>query len=128
MGPLRRGLILALLPGPALADVCASVRPNWIPGTPSTALTEAIALFGTVPSLGLILLTALALRFRSQWGGLTVVVLWAGWTSLVALTGDAMMAQARLEGCVGSPVLFLSGVAAICAGTVLYTLPKSTRL
>ena len=130
MGSVRRGVILAAfagLPAPALADICAQVRPNWS-GSEATALTEAVALFGTTPSLLLIVATALVVRFRSQWGGLAVVVAWAMWTSAVALNGNAQLAQAATEGCVGSPALFLIGVALMCAGTVLYTLPKSTRL
>lgn len=128
MGSLRRGLILAAAPTPALAEVCDKVRPNWTPGTPSTMLTEAIALFSTVPSLVLIVATLAALRFRSQWGGLAVVVGWTIWTSLAAFGRDSILEQAAAEGCVGAPTLFIAAVAAICVGTVLYTLPRETRL
>ena len=121
MGSFRGGVILtafAAIPMPAFADICAQVRPDWT-GSEATAVTEAIALFGTPPSLFLVVATALAVRFRSQWGGLAVVVAWAIWTSAVALNGNDQLAQATIEGCVGSPALFLIGVALMCAGTVL---------
>ncbi|MEP3917146.1 hypothetical protein [Ascidiaceihabitans sp.] len=130
MGSLRRGLILAALPTSALAEVCDKVRPHWVPGSPATAFTEMIALFGTPPSLVLLVATALVLRFRSKWGGLGVTVAWAAWVSVVSMVGagDAVQQQATLEGCVGSPALFILAVAAICIATILYTSPRSTRL
>ena len=82
MGSVRRGVILGLvaaMPTQVLADICAQVRPNWS-GSEVTALTEAMALFGTPPSLFLIVATALVVRLRSQWGGLAVVFAWAMWT------------------------------------------------
>ncbi len=130
MGPLRRGLILSLLPTSALAEVCDKVRPNWEPGTPVTAFGEMVALMGTPPSLILLLATAFVLRFRHKWGGLIVVVLWTAWISVVSLLGgrDEMRVAASAEGCIGSPTLFIAVVAAICIATILYTSPRSTRL
>ena len=76
MGSLRRGLILALLPSAAWAEVCDKERPAW-DGAPVTPVTEAVALFSSLPALVLICATLLALRFRHQWGGLIVVLLWS---------------------------------------------------
>jgi hypothetical protein len=131
MGSVRAGLTLTLLllaPAAAMADVCAQLRPDWASGTRISALAEAILLFATLPSLALLLVTATALRFRSQWGGLAVVVLWAMWSSAPAFLNGDVLRAARSEGCVGSPALFIAAVAAICVGTVLYTLPRATRL
>ncbi|SPH19889.1 hypothetical protein ASD8599_00628 [Ascidiaceihabitans donghaensis] len=121
---------MAALPTSALAEVCDKVRPQWVPGTPATAFAEMIALFGTPPSLVLLVATALVLRFRSKWGGLGITVAWAAWVSVVSMVGagDALQQQATLEGCVGSPALFILVVAAICIATILYTSPRSTRL
>ena len=47
MGPLRGGLILNLMATPAWAEVCDKERPNW-DGTPTTAMTEAIALYAAL--------------------------------------------------------------------------------
>lgn len=122
--------VVALLPTSAFASACASVRPGWTPGTPATAFSEMLALFGTPPSLILLLATALVLRFRHKWGGLVVVVLWSTWLSLVAVIGrgNALQQQAALEGCIGTPTLFIAAVAAICILIVLYTSPRNTRL
>ena len=122
--------MLAALPTSALAEVCDKVRPHWVPGTDATAFSELISLFGTPPSLILLVATAIVLRFRSKWGGLAVTVLWAGWVSLVSIVGanEEMQQLAAREGCVGSPALFIVAVAAICIATILYTSPRSTRL
>lgn len=122
MGPFRRGLILVLLPGPAWAGACAELRPGW-DGTPVSAWAEAVALLGSPLSLILLVATALALRFRSQWGALAVCVAWSFLVSGFTVfdpTGGAREA-AMTEGCVGSPAIFILGVAALCVATVLYT-------
>jgi len=52
MGPVRRGLILAALPGPALAgEACSRLRPGW-DGTPVSVWAEAAALFGSPMATG----------------------------------------------------------------------------
>ncbi|MEW9918317.1 hypothetical protein AB2B41_01770 [Marimonas sp. MJW-29] len=126
MGPLRGGLIATALlaPLPAWAEVCDRMRPLWTPGTPATAWDELIALMITPPSLVLLLLSVLVLRFRHQWGALAVVMAWSLWVSFVALsTPDAARLHAISEGCIGSPTLFILAVAAICVAMILYTVP-----
>jgi len=113
---------------PALAEVCDKARPSW-DGQPVSTFQEAIFLFSTFPSLILLVATAAALRFRSQWGGLAVVVLWTMLITVFTATDPTGTGEFALsEGCVGSPALFIVAVAAICVGTVLYTLPRKTRL
>ncbi|MDJ0826489.1 MAG: hypothetical protein QNJ16_13380 [Rhodobacter sp.] len=127
MGSLRRGLILAALPTQAVAEACATVRPDW-DGSPMSTLSEALFLVTTVPVLVLLLATLAALRFRSQWGGLAVVVLWTALvTFLTMVDPSGLQAASRAEGCVGSPALFIAAVAAICVATVLYTAPLPKR-
>lgn len=124
MGPFRSGLILAaatIAPVPAFADVCERVRPHW-DGGPVTPWTEMIALFGSPISLVLLLGTALAVRFRSSWGALTVFV---GWSFAVAAVTffdptNGTRRAAAIEGCVGSPTLYILVVAAICMSMMLY--------
>ena len=124
MGPVRRGLILALLPGAAWAEVCETQRPDW-DGVPVTALGEAGMLFVTPFGLLLLAFTLLALRFRSQWMGLGAVLGWTGYITLVTMADPTgARVQAMAEGCVGSPTLFILAVAAICVGTVIYTMPR----
>lgn len=114
-----------LAPNVALAEICEKVRPTWTPGTQATAWGELIALMGTPPSLVLLLLTALAIRFRHQWGALIVTVIWTVWVSLVAMSGPDETRQAAInEGCIGSPTLFIAAVAAICVAMILYTVPR----
>lgn len=120
---------MGLAAAPAWAEVCDKVRPNWDPGTPATAWSELIGLMGTPPSLVLLLLTGLVLRFRHQWGGVAIVVLWTIWISVLVFLGADTEAQklAIQEGCVGSPTLFIAVIAAICVATILYTAPRSQR-
>ena len=127
MGPIRRRLIWAtafLAPVPAWAEVCTLQRPGW-DGTPVTAFGELLFLLQTPVVLILIILTALALRFRSEWGGLAVVVGWSlstflatGWGS----NGDTR-ALAINEGCIGNSTLYILFAALVCIGVVLYTAP-----
>lgn len=127
MGSLRRGLILALLPSAAWAEVCDKERPAW-DGAPVTPVTEAVALFSSLPALVLICATLLALRFRHQWGGLIVVLLWSFLISAhVSLDPSGIKAAARDEGCLGDPILFIGLVIAICIATILYTAPLGSR-
>ena len=130
-GPLRRGVapFMALVwPTSALAQACEQTRPDW-DGTPANAITEALFLASSLPSVVLIVATALALRFRSKWGGLAVV---SGWSILISLrVFDRDLAgirqMATIEGCIGSPTLFIALVTAICIGTILYTAPMDRR-
>lgn len=128
MGPVRGGLIATLLPGAAWAEVCDKVRPGW-DGTPVTMVGEALVQFMTIPSLALLLASAIAIRFRSQWGAAAVVVLWTIWVSVVAFldTTGGIRDAAIIEGCIGAPVLFIVAVAAICTGMIIYTFPPPRR-
>ena len=135
MGPVRVQLMnklvlgLFLLPTSALAEVCDKVRPHWTPGTGQTAWGEMIALMGTPPSLALLLLSAIALRFRHEWGALIVVVLWTMWASLVVFSGadGDIQRMALQEGCIASPSLFIAAVAAISVGMIVYVAPPLGR-
>jgi len=117
-------LILSLLASPAWAEVCDKLRPEW-DGTRATALGEAIALFSSPLGLLLLLGTALAVRFRSAWGGLGITV---GWTILITfvVSNDPTGLQkfAIEEGCIGPMTLFIPLVIAICIATILYTAPR----
>ncbi|MGJ8621285.1 MAG: hypothetical protein ACSHW1_00805 [Yoonia sp.] len=127
MGPVRRGLIAAIAclgPAPAWAAACDLVRPAW-DGMPVGAVGELLFLLQSPMVLVMILGTALAVRFRSEWGGLVVVVGWSIVTYLITGwgDGDGTMAQAAAEGCVGSAWLFIAIAAALSIGVVLYTAP-----
>ncbi|MDU8944421.1 hypothetical protein [Ovoidimarina sediminis] len=121
-------LALMLAPLPALAEVCDKVRPLWEPGAPATGWDELLGLMATPPSLALLILSAAAIRFGHQWLVLTAVVGWSIWVSFVAMSApDAIRQQAIAEGCIGSPVLFIIVVAAICGGMILYTSRRAKR-
>lgn len=122
MGSVRRGVILALLPTPALAEACDTIRPGWDGGEVS-ALAEAITLFSSPISLILLLCSALVFRFRSSKGALAVVLAWSFLITAITFldpTGG-VRTQAALDGCVGSPALFIAAVGAISVGMILYT-------
>ena len=114
------------LPGPAMAETCVLQRPNW-DGTPVSAMDEAIQLTSSPVTLILIAVTLLVLRFRSQWGGVAVVVLWTILVSMLTMADPTgTRAPGMIEGCIGSPTLFITAVAAICVATILYTAPRNS--
>ena len=130
MGPIRRRLAaaLALLPSAGWAEVCETARPGW-DGQPVTAWGELLFLFQTPLVLVLIIATVLTLRFRSEWGGLVVVVGWSLATFIITGWGEsnAFRQEAAAEGCIGNPGLFIAIAAAVCVGVVLYTAPLPRR-
>lgn len=122
------GLAIWLISTPAVAEVCDKLRPDW-DGEPVSAIGVAISLFASPISLILLIATAFAIRFRSQWGALAVVLGWTVNVSLISMVDPGGVRQiARVEGCIGSPALFIGLVAAICAGMIIYTMPRETRL
>ena len=127
MGPIRRRLILGaafLSPAPAWAEVCALERPFW-DGNPVSALGEFLHLLQTPVVLILILATALVIRFRSEKGGLAVVVGWSLSTFLATgwSTDTTIRDAATAEGCIGNATLFIVVAVLVCIGVVLYTAP-----
>ncbi len=131
MGPVRRGLILAIpaiLPAPVWAEACATFRPGW-DGMPVTIFDEAIALFSTPIALILLVASMLVIRFRSSWGAVAVCLAWSlliTATTFFDPTGGLRNAGVA-EGCVGSPALFIGIVAALCAGMIIYTGPPKPK-
>ena len=119
MGSFRGRLIgaLAALPGPAFAEVCDKVRPEWSPTDgPVSALGEVKSLLLSPPgfffALPLALALAATLRPR-RW----LLALCTGAALIVAgllIGGDSeIMAFARAEGCVGPPGLTYALLAAL---------------
>lgn len=104
------------------------MRPGW-DGTPVTPFDEFLFLLQSPMVLILIFASALAVRFRSEWGGVAVVVGWSlatffvtGWSG----TGGTMDAALQ-EGCVGSASIFITVAVAVGIGVVLYTAPRRAR-
>ncbi|MEL6647915.1 MAG: hypothetical protein AAFY35_08775 [Pseudomonadota bacterium] len=128
MGSVRRGLILSLVPGPAFAEACDTIRPGWDGGEVS-AVAEAITLFSSPIALILLFLTALVFRFRSSRGALALCLFWSFLITAVTFfdpTGG-VRTQALAEGCVGSPWLFIAIVGALSVGMILYTGKPETK-
>ncbi|MEM8536780.1 MAG: hypothetical protein AAGF56_02850 [Pseudomonadota bacterium] len=131
MGPVRRRLTIAaflLTPAAAWAEACETERPGW-DGVSVSAWDEFLFLLQTPIVLLLVVATALALRFRSEWGGLAAVVGWAIATFLVVGWADStgFRAAAMAEGCIGSPALFIAVAGLVSVGVVLYTAPLPKR-
>lgn len=126
MGPIRRGLIWGvplLSASPAAAEVCETIRAGW-DGAPVTTIGEFLYLLQTPVVLVLIIATALAIRFRSEWGGLVVVVGWSLSTYIATGWGDGAIRAAGIdEGCIGNSSLFVVTAALVCICVVLYTAP-----
>lgn len=115
MGSFRGRLIgaLAALPGPAFAEVCDKVRPEWSPTDgPVSALGEVKSLLLFFFALPLALALA-ATRCPRRW----LLALCTGAALIVAgllIGGDSeIMAFARAEGCVGPPGLTYALLAAL---------------
>jgi hypothetical protein len=115
-------VILSLLPGVAWAQDCAVQRPGW-DGAPVSAVQEAVFLASSPAALVLLLGTAVAVRFKSQWGSLAVVLGWTAFVTFLTMLAPASRKLAMAEGCVGSPALFIGVIAAICVGMIFYTAP-----
>ncbi len=122
MGPVRGGVILSLLPGVAWAHDCAVQRPGW-DGAPVSAVQEAVFLASSPAALVLFLGTVAAIRFKSHWGSLAVVLGWTAFATFLTMLAPASRSAATVEGCVGSPALFIGIIAAICVGMIIYTAP-----
>lgn len=123
MGPVRRGLTLALLPTSALAEVCDKERPNW-DGAPVSTFSEALVLFSSIPAVLLLCASVGVFRFRLKKTAVGVVVLWTIFVSFVAMpTAQSMRLASIAEVCVGSPTLFIALVATLCLGIILHTSP-----
>jgi hypothetical protein len=123
MGPLRGGLIAALLPAPALAgEACAALRPGW-EGDPVGPWREAVLLFGAPASLVLLAASMVVLRLRSAWGAVAACAAWSVLLSFYTHFDPAeqLRRAAAAEGCVGAPTVFILAVAALCVAMVLYT-------
>ena len=111
--------LAALWPGVARAEVCDKARPGW-DGTPATVWTEAFALLATAPALALILLTALAFRFRKPWMTMGVVLLWTGFVTLITmLDPTGLRAPMMAEGCAAPPTVFIALVGLACIALVM---------
>jgi hypothetical protein len=110
------------LPGAAWAQGCAVQRPGW-DGAPVGAVQEAIFLASSPAALVLFLATAVAFRFKSQWGALAVVLGWTAFVTFLTMLAPTSRKLAMAEGCVGSPALFITIIAAICVGMIFYTAP-----
>lgn len=115
-------MILSLLPGVAWAQDCAVQRPGW-DGAAVSAVQEALFLASSPAALVLLLGTVAAVRFKSQWGSLAVVLGWTAFVTFLTMLAPASRKLAMAEGCVGSPALFIGIIAAICVGTIFYTAP-----
>ncbi len=110
-----------------MTPTCTQIKPDW-DGTPVGMIAETFALATTPFTLILLAATVVALHFRHQWGALALVVAWSFYVSfLTLLDPQDTFANARIEGCLGSPTLFIAAVAAICIAMIFYTTPKEAR-
>lgn len=106
MGPVRRRLSLGavlLMPSAAMADVCATHRPDWLPGDGAvSAIGEAFHLFTSIPGLAILGAFVLALTRgkRLDWLLTAFLPLVIGVALAVGGTGDITRAM-QAEGCAG---------------------------
>lgn len=123
MGPLRRGLILALVPIQAVAEVCDKERPLLEPGTPATALTEALHFILSPMGIAVTALFIVATAARNLWlhwasFGLTSLALIALLINPALPDPTGIRYFAVMEGCIGPQTLsflLLSGFAGTTA-------------
>ena len=108
MGPLRGrlilGLALALMANPALAGVCAELRPGWDAGLGAvTALQETGRLLSSFPGLVALASLAFGLWRPHLWISAACAVPALAMAGLLINANRAETAlAARAEGCIGS--------------------------
>ena len=110
MGPVRGRLIAALalfavavMAAPARAEVCGTLRPDWVAGDGAVgALREAAYVLGSPVGLILLALVGLALVWPRRWLAVVVALPVLGLAGLLFLSRQAeTAAQAMAEGCIG---------------------------
>ncbi|WP_237028974.1 hypothetical protein [Phaeobacter porticola] len=115
------GALLTGLPGSALAEVCDKTRPAWVrTDDPATAWDELLALSSLPITLALFALTGIALATRNRASFVISALLWASMAFVIAIDRyenalDDVQYYAIVEGCLGSPHLFIGLAIAICA-------------
>lgn len=131
MGPLRRGLTLALLPCAAWAEVCDKERPMWVQATPATGFSEAAHLLASPTGIALaaLLVVAAVIKLRALW--VATALVWGATTCVIwlnARTPDptGIRERAIAEGCIGPPHLSIALVAAITLLTLYMALRGPT--
>lgn len=120
MGPLRRQLTAAptlLLPGPAMAEVCDKIRPDWSAATGAQGvLAETAYVLASPPSLGCLSLLLLALILPRLWLAIPATLLTLAFAALLIVSRQSdMAALARAEGCLATatPSALLLALAAV---------------
>ena len=122
MGPLRRHLTAApalLLPGPAVAEVCEKIRPDWSATTGARGvLAETAYVLASLPALGCLSLLLLALIFPRLWLAIPASLLTLAFAALLLISRQSdLAALAQTDGCLASatPAALLLALAAILA-------------
>lgn len=120
MGPLRRRLTTAaplLLPAPAWAGTCATIRPDWTAAAgPQGWLAETAYILASPPALILFLLLALALVIPRLWLAIPAALLTLAFAALLTVSRQSdMAALAQSEGCLATalPATILLVLAAL---------------
>ncbi len=116
MGPFRRQLMILLMTAsPAMAGVCETVRPGWVPSDgAASALTEVMHFLlwggGAVPIVGL----ALGLYFRKSiiLNAVLLVTLIMSVPYIWPLDATTRT-LAMAEGCIGQPTLVIAALGVI---------------
>ncbi len=129
MGPLRRGLILALLPAPAMADVCEQLRPMWSPDKGTVNIwTEAAYVFANPMLFVMLLIVLMGSFYRHiawQMAGIISAsfVLLLVSTRLWAKDPNGIWALGQAEGCIAPPIV----PTVFAAGVMLFALIRAVR-
>lgn len=127
MGSFRRQLILLWLTAcPAMAEVCTSLRPGWVPANgPATMFNELVQFLiwsgGGIVLLGLVL--GLYLRRAIILNAVMLISLIMAVPYIWPLD-PTNRAFAIAEGCVGQPTLVLGLLGLIWVGSLAGTLLK----
>ena len=106
MGPVRGRLIaaLALWPQAALAEVCATIRPDWLAEDgPITGGAETLSILTSPLGLLLVALMGVALVFRRRWLAVVAALPALALVGLLFISRQSdVAAEAMATGCIGS--------------------------
>jgi hypothetical protein len=130
MGPIRRGLILAAIPGPAFAGVCDQVRPLWSPNGIDVNIWSEPLYTLTNPLLFMMIIIALAgSAFRHvalQMAGIVASSFLLMFVSQRLWASDdlGIWARATAEGCIAPPYVTTAFAAALTVYTIIRALRR----
>lgn len=122
-------VVLMVLAGPAFAEVCDKVRPDWDPSNgPVNQFQELSFFFSGTPGLILVALCFLAFFIKRTWGSIVVALILVAVAILIAADWlwplDGVTYGAHLEGCTANPLITRLMLVALIVMVAVFGKPR----